>query len=91
MDSPLDPQRSDIDKTARLGKHEIPFVIVSTKSDKLKQPSLVSNIAKFEREPEEDLERPGPSSSSPVPRLIGVVDESLASSMRNADREPVGG
>ena len=50
VDARIEPQRSDIDMISWLGEHEIPFVIVFTKSDKLKQPSLVSNIAKFKRE-----------------------------------------
>lgn len=50
VDARLEPQRNDIDMITWLGEHGIPFVIVFTKSDKLKQPSLVSNIAGFKRE-----------------------------------------
>jgi GTP-binding protein len=50
VDSRLEPQRNDLEMIAWLGEHAIPFVVVFTKSDKLKQPSLVSNIAQLKRE-----------------------------------------
>ena len=49
VDVRLEPQRSDLEMVQWLGGEEIPFVIVFTKSDKLKQPSIVSNIALFKR------------------------------------------
>lgn len=49
IDSRLEPQRNDLDMIQWLGENGIPFGLVFTKSDKLKQPSLVSNIALFKR------------------------------------------
>ncbi|MFT3884133.1 MAG: ribosome biogenesis GTP-binding protein YihA/YsxC [Flavobacteriales bacterium] len=49
VDSRLEPQRNDLDMIQWLGEEGIPFVIVFTKADKLKQPSLISNIALFKR------------------------------------------
>ncbi len=44
-----DPQQNDLDMIQWLGDEQISFVILFTKSDKLKQPSIVSNIALFKR------------------------------------------
>jgi GTP-binding protein len=49
IDSRLEPQKNDLGMIRWLGEKEIPFVLVFTKSDKMKQPSLVSNIALFKR------------------------------------------
>ncbi len=49
VDGRLEPQKNDLGMIKWLGEKEIPFVIVFTKSDKLKQPSLISNIALFKR------------------------------------------
>ncbi|HEX2617984.1 MAG TPA: YihA family ribosome biogenesis GTP-binding protein, partial [Flavobacteriales bacterium] len=49
VDGRLEPQKNDLDMIQWLGEEGIPFVIVFTKSDKLKQPSLISNIALFKR------------------------------------------
>ena len=49
VDVRLEPQRLDLDMIQWLGEESIPFVIVFTKSDKLKQPSIVSNVALFKR------------------------------------------
>ena len=49
IDSRLDPQKNDLDMIRWLGENGIPFVLAFTKSDKLKQPSLISNIALFKR------------------------------------------
>jgi GTP-binding protein len=49
VDVRIAPQQSDLDMIQWLGGESIPFVIVFTKSDKLKQPSIVSNIAQFKR------------------------------------------
>ena len=49
IDCRLEPQRNDLDMIQWLGENGIPFVLVFTKSDKLKQPSIVSNIALFKR------------------------------------------
>ncbi|MBS1546465.1 MAG: YihA family ribosome biogenesis GTP-binding protein [Bacteroidetes bacterium] len=45
----LDPQQNDLDMIQWLGTEGIPFVIVFTKADKLKQPSIVSNVAFYKR------------------------------------------
>lgn len=44
-----EPQQNDLDMIQWLGEKGIPFVILFTKSDKLKQPSIVSNVALFKR------------------------------------------
>lgn len=44
-----EPQQNDLDMIQWLGEEGIPFVILFTKSDKLKQPSIVSNLARFKR------------------------------------------
>lgn len=49
VDVRLEPQRNDLDMIQWLGEEEIPFVIIFTKSDKLKQPGIVSNVALFKR------------------------------------------
>ena len=49
VDVRLEPQQNDLDMIEWLGLEEIPFVILFTKSDKLKQPSIVSNVALFKR------------------------------------------
>ena len=49
IDSRLEPQNNDLGMIKWLGEKEIPFVLVFTKSDKMKQPSLVSHIALFKR------------------------------------------
>ncbi len=49
VDVRLEPQRNDLDMIQWLGQEEIPFVIIFTKSDKLKQPGIVSNVALFKR------------------------------------------
>lgn len=49
IDSRLEPQKNDLGMIQWLGENGIPFVLVYTKSDKLKQPGLVSNIAAMKR------------------------------------------
>lgn len=49
IDGRLEPQKNDLEMVQWLGANGIPFVLVFTKSDKLKQPSLISNIAQFKR------------------------------------------
>lgn len=49
IDVRLEPQSNDLGMIRWLGEHGIPFVLVFTKADKLKQPSIVSNIALFKR------------------------------------------
>ncbi|MEO8589452.1 MAG: ribosome biogenesis GTP-binding protein YihA/YsxC [Flavobacteriales bacterium] len=50
VDSRLEPQKSDLDMVQWLGEEGIPFVIAFTKSDKIKQPKVQSNVATFRRE-----------------------------------------
>ncbi len=49
VDVRLEPQRNDLDMVQWLGEKGVPFVIVFTKADKLKQPAIVSNVALFKR------------------------------------------
>lgn len=49
IDSRLEPQANDLDMVNWLGKNNIPFSIVFTKSDKLSQPKVQSNVALFRR------------------------------------------
>lgn len=49
VDVRLEPQKNDLDMIQWLGEEGIPFVIVFTKSDKLKQPAIVSSVALFKR------------------------------------------
>lgn len=44
-----EPQQNDLDMIHWLGTEGIPFVILFTKSDKLKQPSIMSNVALYRR------------------------------------------
>jgi len=50
LDSRIKPQQIDIDFMLFLGKKEIPFSIIFTKSDKLKQSELISSIKIYEEE-----------------------------------------
>lgn len=49
IDVRLEPQSNDLGMIRWLGENGIPFVLVFTKADKLKQPGVVSNIALFKR------------------------------------------
>jgi GTP-binding protein len=48
-DSRLEPQQNDLDMVQWLGENDIPFCIIFTKSDKLAQPKVQSNVALFRR------------------------------------------
>ncbi|MCC6838598.1 MAG: YihA family ribosome biogenesis GTP-binding protein [Flavobacteriales bacterium] len=50
VDVRLEPQQNDLEMIQWLGGEEIPFVILFTKSDKLKQPAMMSNVALYRRE-----------------------------------------
>ncbi len=50
VDSRHEPQKNDLEMVQWLGENEIPFVIAFTKSDKLNQPKVQSNVAQFRRE-----------------------------------------
>lgn len=56
IDSRLEPQQNDLDMVQWLGENNIPFVLVFTKSDKLKQPKVDSNVALFRRKLKETWE-----------------------------------
>lgn len=47
VDVRINPQKQDLDFINNLGKNEIPFVIVFTKSDKLSKSILNANITRF--------------------------------------------
>ncbi len=49
VDVRLEPQKNDLEMIQWLGEKGVPFVIVFTKADKLKQPAIVSNVALFKR------------------------------------------
>ncbi len=49
VDSRLEPQKNDLEMIQWLGENSIPFAIVFTKSDKLSQPQVMSNVALFRR------------------------------------------
>ncbi|MDR3132932.1 MAG: ribosome biogenesis GTP-binding protein YihA/YsxC [Prevotellaceae bacterium] len=49
LDSRLAPQRIDLDFITRLGESAIPFALVFTKADKLKQRELNKNIAQYKK------------------------------------------
>ncbi|MBK9274633.1 MAG: YihA family ribosome biogenesis GTP-binding protein [Flavobacteriales bacterium] len=49
VDARHEPQNSDLDMIQWLGENGIPFVIAFTKSDKLAQPKVQSNVALFRR------------------------------------------
>ncbi|HMN05326.1 MAG TPA: ribosome biogenesis GTP-binding protein YihA/YsxC [Flavobacteriales bacterium] len=44
-----EPQQNDLEMIHWLGTEGIPFVILFTKSDKLKQPAIMSNVALYRR------------------------------------------
>lgn len=48
-DSRLEPQQNDLDMVQWLGENGIPFCIIFTKSDKLAQPKVQSNVALFRK------------------------------------------
>ena len=50
VDSRLEPQKNDLEMIQWLGENSIPFAIVFTKSDKISQPQVMSNVAAFKRE-----------------------------------------
>lgn len=49
VDVRLEPQQNDVDMVQWLGAEAIPFIILFTKCDKLKQPSIVRNVALYKR------------------------------------------
>ena len=49
VDVRLEPQQNDLDMVQWLGENGIPFCIIFTKSDKLAQPKVQSNVALFRK------------------------------------------
>jgi GTP-binding protein len=49
VDARLEPQKNDLRMIQWLGEREVPFAIAFTKSDKISQPQVVSNVALFKR------------------------------------------
>lgn len=47
VDSRLEPQKIDIEFINQLGKDDIPFAIIFTKTDKISAPKIQSNVQKF--------------------------------------------
>jgi GTP-binding protein len=56
VDSRLEPQKNDLEMIQWLGEKGIPFAIVFTKSDKLPQPQVMSNVARYKRTLKESWE-----------------------------------
>lgn len=50
VDSRHKPQKIDLEFIAKLGENQIPFVIVFTKTDKLKKAELSKNISNYKKE-----------------------------------------
>lgn len=47
VDSRIEPQKIDLEFIAKLGENQVPFAIVFTKADKLKQCQLAANIEAY--------------------------------------------
>jgi GTP-binding protein len=60
VDSRHEPQQIDIDFINKLGKWEIPFVIIFTKSDKNKPAATVRNVKAFIEALASEWEEPPP-------------------------------
>jgi GTP-binding protein len=56
VDSRLEPQQNDLDMIQWLGEKGIPFAIVFTKCDKIAQPKVQANVARFKRKLKESWE-----------------------------------
>lgn len=50
IDSNITPQKIDLEFVSFLGKSSVPFVIVFTKADRIKQNELAKNVAAFKKE-----------------------------------------
>ncbi|NVO09691.1 MAG: YihA family ribosome biogenesis GTP-binding protein [Bacteroidales bacterium] len=50
IDSRLEPQKIDTEFISWLGKNQIPFALIFTKTDKINTPTLQSNIAIYKKE-----------------------------------------
>jgi GTP-binding protein len=56
IDSRIEPQKSDMEFMEWMGSSETPFVIVFTKTDKLKRNELIRNIEDYKKELKENWE-----------------------------------
>lgn len=56
IDIRIKPQHNDLDSMRWMGKNGVPFVILFTKSDKLKKSKLVGTVEAYKRELAEDWE-----------------------------------
>ena len=55
-DSRIKPQKIDLEFMAKLGKNQVPFVIIFTKADKLKKNQLINNIEAYKTQLLEEWE-----------------------------------
>jgi GTP-binding protein len=60
IDSRIEPQQNDLDFIDRLGKWEIPFVLIFTKADKTTQRETAANVQRFLAKLSEHWESPPP-------------------------------
>ncbi|MCB9235094.1 MAG: YihA family ribosome biogenesis GTP-binding protein [Bacteroidia bacterium] len=83
VDSRHKPQESDMDFFEFLGKHEIPFVIVFTKTDKLNQSERNSNFTKYQNKLLESWEGLPPvfktsaETGVGVPEILEYIEENI--------------
>lgn len=56
VDSRIKPQKIDLEFMAKLGKNQVPFVIIFTKADKLKKNQLINNIEAYKTQLLEEWE-----------------------------------
>lgn len=71
VDARLDPQTSDINAINFMGKYQIPFSIIFTKTDKVKKLKLKTNIQNFENKLKETWELLPPFFISSATKKIG--------------------
>lgn len=56
VDCRLEPQENDLDMIQWLGEKGVPFAIIFTKTDKIAQPKVQANVARFKRKLKESWE-----------------------------------
>ena len=71
IDARLEPQTSDINAINFMGKYQIPFSIIFTKTDKVKKLKLKSNIQNFEKTLKETWEELPPYFISSATKKTG--------------------
>ena len=74
IDARLEPQTSDINAINFMGKYQIPFSIIFTKTDKVKKLKLKSNIQNFEKILKETWEQLPPRFISSATKRTGKDD-----------------